>query len=279
MKKQISLIICALLIGITTAYGDIVLRFGIYTADKPSVVVKQFRPILNSIEQGMRDRLRETVQIKMNVAKDYNQGIQDIVMGNVDFSRFGPASYIFAKQRNENLRILGMEQKRGKKIFRGVIAVAQNSAIIHVDELRGKRFAFGNQLSTIGRYLSQLYLLENGIRARDLGYTEYLGRHDRVGMSIASGLFDAGALKEGTFKRLVSEKQPLRAIAYFDNVTKPWIASSELPERIFFPLRESILELPKHVLSSIKKDGFLPGDDDDYDQIRQAINRTDEFLD
>ena len=40
-----------------------------------------------------------------------------------------------------------------------------------VEDLRGRTFAFGDRNSTIGRYLSQLHLMEHGIRAPDLaGY-------------------------------------------------------------------------------------------------------------
>ena len=38
-----------------------------------------------------------------------------------------------------------------------------------------------------GRYLSQLYLVENDIRAKDLSRYEYLGRHDKVGIAVGRG--------------------------------------------------------------------------------------------
>ena len=69
-----------------------------------------------------------------------------------------------------------MESKKGQKTFNGVICIHKTSSIKKVSELAGKRFAFGNELSTIGRYLSQLYLLNNGVKASDLGYYEYLGK-------------------------------------------------------------------------------------------------------
>ena len=41
-----------------------------------------------------------------------------------------------------------------------------------------KSFAFGNSRSTIGRYLSQNYMMSEGIYADDLIDFSYLGRHD-----------------------------------------------------------------------------------------------------
>ena len=69
------------------AKGSIVLKFGVYTSDKPTSMVKQFRPLLNVIEGGLQKRLKQPVTIKLEIAKDYEAGIADIVQGKVDFSR------------------------------------------------------------------------------------------------------------------------------------------------------------------------------------------------
>jgi phosphonate transport system substrate-binding protein len=261
------------------AQADTLLKFGVYTADKPSAVVRQFRPLLNVIESEMSQRLGEQVKIKMQVTKTYEKGIQDIVKGNVDFSRFGPASYITASRQNPKLTILAMESKKGKKRFNGVICVAKDSSIQKVQDLKGKRFAFGNKLSTIGRFLSQLYLVEHGIKESDLSNYEYLGRHDKVGTAVAIGKFDAGALKESTFKKLLKKGHPLRALAIFPNVTKPWIARSGLSEKIRRTLSETLLHIKdSKALKALVKDGFLPGSDKDYAIIRSSMNRNNEFF-
>jgi phosphonate transport system substrate-binding protein len=261
------------------AEADTLLKFGVYTADKPSAVVRQFRPLLNVVESEMSQRLGGQVKIKMQVTKTYEKGIQDIVKGNVDFSRFGPASYITASRQNPELTILAMESKKGKKRFNGVICVAKGSSIQKVQDLKGKRFAFGNKLSTIGRFLSQLYLVEHGIKESDLSYYEYLGRHDKVGTAVAIGKFDAGALKESTFKKLLKKGYPLRALAIFPNVTKPWIARSGLSEKIRRTLSETLLNIKdSKALKALVKDGFLPGSDKDYAIIRASMNRNNEFF-
>ena len=261
------------------SYAGTTLTFGIYTADKPSAVVRQFRPILSVIESEMSQRVGEPVKIKMQVAKTYEEGIQDIVKGRVDFSRFGPASYVLATQQNPEITILAIESNKGKKRFNGVICVANESPFQKVEDLKGHRFAFGDELSTIGRYLSQQYLLEHGIKASALSHYEYLGRHDRVGMAVAQGQFEGGALKESTFKKLVKKGALLRPIATFPNVTKPWIARSGLSEKLRQALSQVLLDLedPK-ALKALGKDGFLPGSDEDYTIIRLAMENNDAFF-
>ncbi len=261
-----------LVIGTSPASAGVDLSFGVYASDKPSAMVRQFRPVLNIIEERMTDLLGEPVGIRLQVAKTYEQGIVDLVEGNVDFARFGPASYIEAKEADSGISILALESSGGTKVSNGVICVARDSSITSMEDLVGLRFAFGDQRSTIGRYLSQLYLLRHNVRAADLKYFEYLGRHDKVGYAVASGRFDAGALKESTLENLVESGVPLRVIGSFPNVTKPWIARSGLPERYRQALKQVLFMIKdEDALRALSKDGFLEGDDRDYAFIREAI--------
>ena len=85
-----------------------------------------------------------------------------------------------------------MEDKKGERRFSGVIVVGADSSIKRLADLAGKRFAFGDENSTIGRYLAQAELVKAGIRARDLAHYEYLGRHDLVAKAVSLGDFRAG---------------------------------------------------------------------------------------
>lgn len=255
------------------------LNFGVYSSNKPSAMVRVFKPVLRELEQRMGERLGRDVDIRMQIARDYERGITDLTEGRVDFSQFGPASYVEAKRSNPDLRILAMENEKNSRVFYGIIAVAADSDIESVDDLRGRSFAFGDEGSTIGRFLSQLYLEQHGIRAGNLSRYEYLGRHDKVGTAVAAGDFDAGALNEKTFKKLVEAGENLRELVRFPNVTKPWIARSGLDEEIFEVLQASLLEIDDATaLAGLKVDGFFSGSDADYNDIRVAIEDNAAFF-
>ena len=279
--------ICTLAAGVTaatlstsiSAEEPLRLNFGVYSSNKPSAMVKVFRPVLKELEVSMTEKLGKEVDIRMQIAKDYDQGISHLINGRVDFSRFGPASYIEANRMNEDINILAVENIKNSKVFYGIIAVAKDSPIKSISDLRGKSFAFGDEGSTIGRFLSQLYLEQSGIRAGDLSRYEYLGRHDKVGTAVGAGSFDAGALNEKTFKKLVDAGENIRELVRFPNVTKPWIARSNLDEDILAALRESLLSITnKKILATMKIDGFLEGDDRDYSVIRQAMENNQAFF-
>ena len=255
------------------------LNFGVYSSNKPSAMVRVFKPALKELERRMGERLEREVDIRMQIARDYERGITDLTEGRVDFSRFGPASYIEARRANPDLSILAMENEKSSRVFYGIIAVAADSDIRSVDDLRGRSFAFGDEGSTIGRFLSQRYLEQHGIRAGNLSRYEYLGRHDKVGTAVAAGDFDAGALNEKTFKKLLEAGENLRELVRFPNVTKPWIARSGLDAEVFGALQASLLEIEDaDALAGLKIDGFLSGSDADYNDIRLAIEDNATFF-
>ncbi len=260
------------------AYGEINLIFGAYTADKPTDTVRKFMPFLNYLSKEMAIILNEPVKIKLKIASDYEEAIEDLTDGRVDFSRFGPASYVTAKAKNPNIKIIAMESKKGKKTFKGIIAIHSDSTLTALKDLKGHSFAFGDPLSTIGRYLAQEQLLNAGISGADLKMYSYLGRHDRVGAAVGNRDYDAGALKESTFKKLVAKNTKIKRLVTFDNVTKPWIASPNVPIRIYDAINRAMMDVTDtKTLKSIAKSGFLPGNDADYDIIRAAIKHSESF--
>ena len=261
------------------ADGPVRLDFGVYSSNKPSAMVRVFKPALNRLEERMSESLGREVDIRMRIAKDYDQGIAALTGGEVDFSHFGPSSYVEAKRANPDLGILAMDSIGGSKVFYGIVAVHEDSDIRGPEDLPGTRFAFGDQGSTIGRFLSQLWLERQGIRADDFEKYDYLGRHDKVGAAVAAGEFDAGALNEKTFAKLVAAGEPLRELARFPNVQKPWIASSTLEPEVFDALKAALLELDdERALAALKVDGFVEGDDSDYETIRAAMEENDRFF-
>ncbi len=187
MKRSMASILAglALIMALATpSVADINLVFGTYTTDKPTDVVRKFHPILQYLSRELSQKLGEPVTIRLKIASDYDTGIADLVQGRVDIARFGPASYVIAKQRQPGIGILAMETVKGRKTFQGVIAVHTGSDIRTISDLRNRTFAFGNRLSTIGRYLAQDQMLAVGITASDLAGFDYLQRHDRVGTAV-----------------------------------------------------------------------------------------------
>lgn len=258
---------------------DITLTFGVYQTDKASVMYRQFTPIIKQLENELQERANRSARIHVVIFKTYSEANDALVAGEVDFVRFGPASYVIAKNREPGLSLLAMEQKDGERRFCGVIVVRTDSPIENLADLAGKRFAFGDENSTIGRYLAQAELVKAGVHARDLTHYEYLGRHDLVAKAVSLGDFDAGSIKENTFAKLAADGK-LRVLLKFDNVTKPWIARAGLDPELVEHLKESLLAVDDaDALKSLKFSGFVPASDEDYQFVREGMCESGRFDD
>ena len=252
------------------------LCYGMYNSDKLISQIKKFTPV----KKYLQDKLKSAgipVKIDSKIYPTYEEAIDALVKGDCDFFRLGPASYVLAKNQNQNIRILAMEHKNNKKISLGVFIVSKDSPIENLSEIKGKSFAFGNENSTIGRYLSQAELVNAGIHSSDLKSHEFLHRHDKVAEAVIAGKFDVGVIKESTFKK---NADSLKEIATFPNVTKPWVAREGLDEALFDALQTAFLTLDdEEVLKTIKKSGFLAASDQDYDFVRQNMELSMQFDD
>jgi phosphonate transport system substrate-binding protein len=275
-------VVLLLALGAGAAHAEIRIPFGVYAADQPETVTRQFRPLLDAIEVAMSRRLGQPVRIQLHVADSYEEGVDALRAGKVAFARFGPASYVAAREAMPNLRLMAMETNHGEKYFLGAIVVHRNSPIRKVEDLKGKSFAFGDESSTIGRYLAQHLLQKYGIAARDLDRYVYMCRHDAVGEAVAQGRYDAGALKQGTIRALVARRLKLRPLLVFRSITKPWVAHPDLPDELYQALRETILNLKDErafaELASDGANGFALAEDAEFDPIRTAIKRNPEFF-
>ena len=266
------LILIALLAWSAPARADIQLAFGVYHSEKPSKMVKRFRPALDAIEIHMTRDLGEKVEIKTQVMNGYEKGLESLVIGEVDFARLGPASYVMGKRENPDITLLSLESERGTIAFDGVIVVREDSDITDVTHLKGRTFAFGSQRSTLGRYFAQTYLANVGIHAKDLRAFDYLNHHEAVGLAVGAGRYEAGVLNRRKYEELRRRGQPLREIASFENVTRAWVARSGLSPRLQDSLRAALLSIEApEVLQALGFDGFLPGRDVDFDMTRRAL--------
>ncbi|MDE0737602.1 MAG: PhnD/SsuA/transferrin family substrate-binding protein [Planctomycetota bacterium] len=255
------------------------LTFGVYTSDKPSEMFKKFKPMLRYFEDEIATRIEEAPQIKLVIYKTYELALRAFINDEVDFVRFGPASYVIAKDRNPDVRLLAIEENKGKRRFNGIICVREDSPFGSLADLRGKSFAFGDENSTIGRYLSQAELVEAGVTSNDLEKFDYLGRHDKVVAAVLHGKYDAGAAKESTFAKY--KEKGLRELKAFDNVTKPWVARGGIAENQFIALQDVLLKTTNpDILKTFSKSlsGFAPCKDSEYDFVRKGMESSRSFF-
>jgi len=275
VRIKFKIITSFFLIFLISNLNAINIKFGVYTSDKASVMYRKFKPIIDYLEKDAKKQNID-LNISIKIYPTYEAALIGIINGDYDFARFGPSSYILAKEKNKDIRLLVREEEKGKKHFNGVFVVKENSEIKSLPDLKNRSFAFGDKQSTVGRYLAQDEMIKANIKAKDLKRFEYLGRHDKVALSVVNGNFDAGVIKESSYKKYKS--RGLRSIAIFQNSTKPWLVRSGLDDKIYETLKKSLLELKdEKVLKSINKTAFLEVDDNDYALIKKSMENSSKF--
>jgi len=266
-------------IGVTYANEPVSgeLTFGLYQSDKATEMHRKFKPLIDYLSEEVSRLYESPTKFKLKIYKSYQGANNALVTGEVDFVRFGPASYILAKSKQPNIKLLAMEEKKGKTRFKGLIVVAKKSPIQSLSDLNGRSFAFGNINSTIGRYLAQSELIKVGVTSSSLSKLAFLGRHDKVFKAIELGDYDAGSLKESTYKKM-NKKDQLGVLHSFENITKPWIASANLPPKLFKALSTALIKLSDpNILKKYKVSGFVPVKDADYQYVREGIQKAKQF--
>ena len=249
--------------------------FGTYEAEKPSKVFARYRPILDFLEQALKAKNLD-VEIELKVVPSYEEGLQALVKGEFDFAEVGATTYVLASEMQPKLRLLAVGSEGGSMGFPGVFVTRQKSGIKSLEDLKGHTFAFGDEQSTIGRYLSQAELLRHGIHQKDLTRTVYLGRHDKVANAVAAGEFDAGVVNVRTYREF--KDHGLVAIKEFPNIARPWVASASLPKPIYEAIRDALLGLKeKSILGELKVDGFLPIQSRDFSLVKKGMTEAKKF--
>lgn len=283
MSKNASLprwcarLLLSLALGLIAVPGTAqVLRFGSYASERPSEELRKLEPFKKYLEASLKKQ-GLPVRVEVSIFPTYDEGIDALTNGDIDFSRLGPVSYVLAKRKNPALTLLAAESHEGDKQFPAVMIVAGDSSIRSIADLRGKRFAFGDPSSTSGRYLPQAELAKAGIAARDLASYEYLGRHDKVVFAVASGRFDAGATNINTFMKYADAKN-LRELVRYPSPTHAWAARDKLDPALVTALRKALFDMTDPRLRElIDRNGFLPATDADYDELRRVMKFASKF--
>ena len=271
------LMLCILIPDHSSAAERRVLTFSSYATERPSEEFRKMEPFRQAVEQGMRDR-GEDVKVDVRIFPTYEEGMNAIIEGKVDFARVGPVNYVLSIGQNPGLTLIAAESHQGRNRFSGLIITTKISSIHSLHELRGKRFAFGDPSSTTGRYLPQAELVKAGIYAKDLADYAYLGRHDKVVFAVASGNYDAGATNERTYDKYTHELG-LRELARFPSPTQAWIARAGLDPGLVQVLRDTLFSLQGPALDYIDRNGFLPAKDSDFDELRSLMKTAHRFGD
>ena len=243
------------------------IRFGFDRRSTPQEDARQYLPLLDYLHRatGYRFELRFTPKGKSIV--------DELGNGHVQFAAIGAGSYIQARREYGVIPISRGLNSEGKAEYRSAIVVRTDSELRSIDQLRGKRFAFGNRTSTQGHLIPRITLAQHGLLLNDLAGHAYTGSHRDCADAVISGAFDAGGLQD-TMAEHLAGTEVLRILFTSDYYPSSGIAvnrsiPAEIRERVtralldFQPMGRDAKDLYRWERTEMPN-GFVAASHDDY---------------
>lgn len=243
------------------------LLFGSVAMDIPAVMHKRLKPLA----QYLSKRLNRPVSMKLS--PNMGAAIKEVADKKVDLAYLTPVAYLKAHKRG-GARLVAKTVTNGKASFQLMIVVKQDSPIKSVEDLKGKRFAFGDKRALLQRAA----VVGTGIKLEDFSEYEFIGHYDNIARAVVNGDFDAGILKDTM--ALQWEGKGLRILAASPDLPPYNIsARGDIDDNTLAELQKAFLELdpknPEHmeVIKAVDKkyDGFAATSDAEYDVVRKLI--------
>lgn len=290
MKYQRWILTCLvlLLVGITACKENdtasetpTVIRLGMVPFETGEELLKDMQPLIDVIEKGMDMEVRPTV------AADYTGVVEAFKNNQLDVAFLSPAAYVLAKQEAD-VKIILKSERKGKATYFGAIIVRDDSGIKTLQDLKGKRFSFGDPISTSGHIFARKLMLENGINPEsDLEKFIYSGSHDATILSVLNKKVDAGATyadddqgNSNAWKRFLepADYEKIRVLAYTAPIPSDTISvRGDYPPELTDRLQKTLMDYTsspegKALIQKLYKfDGYMVANDEDYQKVREGF--------
>jgi phosphonate transport system substrate-binding protein len=246
------------------------LVLGSVAMDIPVEMVKRLTPLTKYLSKQI------SIPVTFRASPNLGSAVEDLGTNNTQIAYLTPAAYLEAHEKYAATPLVSPLSK-GKGSFTLMIVVSKNSAIQSVNDLRGKKFAFGDKKAIL-----QPAVVESaGIKLEEFASYDYLNHYDNIAKAVINGDFDAGIVKDVIAEKFSS--QGLRVI--YTSVPLPsyvFAVNKNLPAITVNKLKKAMLALKgnnathKEILSALENgyDGFEAASDKDFDGIRKLLAQS-----
>lgn len=224
--------------------------------------------------------------IRQVFPETFDNYINMVGQGKIDISFSNPFIYVKLANRYGAKAMARIIEADGRAEFRGqIIARRDNKDLQTIEDCRGKSWVAVDP-SSAGGYLFPLGLfIENQLPLNEFKEVVFAGgRQENVILGVYAGLHDLGTIREGALN-VVKDKIDTDQIKVVANSSwyPGWVYaySPLLPQEVADKIRDAMLGLdyknnPQHrqILDAAKFIGFVPSDDEDFDQIRELSKKV-----
>ena len=277
MKKMLLIALsCLMMVCLTiqqASSAEQELTFGVHPFKSQAKLQKMFSPLIKYLEQELG------VKITFKRSKSYGEAQKTLVEGETDISYLGPALFALLDTAYPGkIRICATVENKGINTFKGVIVAKKGSGIKTLNDISGKKFAFGDRKSTLSLYTPAYMLMEAGV-FDSIDY-DFYGTHDKVAVAVLRDKADAGGMKPDVASKYLN--RGLVIIAESEPVHEHMIVvGPNVDEALHNKISAALLKLKDPaVYTPIKKSltGFAVAKAADYDNLKAIIKAVDEKM-
>lgn len=240
---------------------------GSVAMDIPVEMIKRMSALSNylALQTGLNLRFRPSPNL--------DSAVDDLGAGRTQVAYLTPVAYIEARKKY-GVVPLAAPTSNGRPHLSLVIVTKAGSGIDKPAQLKGKRFAFGDEKAL----LQKAAVASMGLTAGDFSEFAYLKHYDNIAKAVLAGDFDGGILKDS-----IAEEFRYKGLAVI-GTTAPlpsyvFAARSDLPASTRAKLRSALLALKRDTPDKTATldafdasyDGFAAIQDKDYDSVRRLI--------
>ena len=241
--------------------------FGSVAMDIPAMMFERLTPLTNYLSKELN------MPVRLKLSPSMASAIADTANARVDLSYLTPVAYLKAHNKGD-AKVLVKTVTNGKASFKLMIVVRDDSPIKTIDDLVGKRFAFGDEKALLQRAA----VVSSGITLDKFSDYRFIGHYDNIARGVLTTDFDAGILKDTMAYKW--QEKGLR-ILYQTEALPPYniTVSNKVDKALVEKLRQAFLKLdasnPEHlrIIKALDKkyDGFEATSDSEYDIVRELI--------
>ena len=275
-KRAFQAALAALLVGVSFASAwaatpprvqAIGVTMGSVAMDIPVEMIKRMSALTNHLA------LSTNLNVRFRPSPNLGSAVDDLGTGQTQIAYLTPVAYIEARKKYGVIPLVA-PTTQGRPSFSLVIGVKAGSGINAPAELKGKRFAFGDE-----KALLQKAAVESmGLKASDFPTFAYLKHYDNIAKAVLAGDFDGGILKDS----VADEFKSKGIVVIGSTAALPsyiFAVHPGMPVAVRNQLRDALLALKKSTpdgsatLEAFDKayDGFVVVDDPAYDTVRKLI--------
>jgi len=240
---------------------------GSVAMDIPVEMIKRMSALTNYLA------LSTDLNIRFRPSPNLGSAVEELGTGQTQIAYLTPVAYIEARRKYGVIPLVA-PTIQGRPYFSLVIGVKAGSGIATPVDLKGKRFAFGDEKALLQRASVE----SMGVKMADFSRFAYLKHYDNIAKAVLAGDFDGGILKDSVaddFKDegivVIGSTPPLPSYIFAVNPSMPVAVRNKL--------RDALLALKKTTpdgsatLEAFDRtyDGFAVVDDQAYDPVRKLI--------